>query len=545
MHTANRLALASTSLTRPPCTRLGPPTGETRVCDSCGHQGELVPLSACSEFGVCYTDPRVTLRKVQRCGPSCSKYAADASKTVPEAGAIRHLLYFVYPAKGSNWKWNVEKLRRRLSLFNGRRVVGVAVGPETEPASAVASILGPSCRIIEAPNDPILKEYPLFPTLLGTVADLTGPEHATFYAHAKGVSSEGWGPGVRRWTNAMYSGNLDHWPAVQRLLVNYPLVGCFKRHGQNFPVSTSPWHYSGTFRWHRNRDLFARDWRTIDRVWTGSESHPGLHFRADEGGCLFGEFSEQGLCLYTDEFWRRFAGRAVEEFEEAHMADRRLPLLLTCVLTSHQKPCTVHEAIASVRGQTSQEWRLVVMDSGPLAEAGEFDRYKGDPRISIHTTGETGELRARVGIQAWAINECSRRGLVYGDLVCHLCDDDVYDPGIFAAWLAAAREHPEQSAWYGPADRCEVRADGKEVKVGELPTRGVTRTLDNLADGMQACCRREVCPPWPEDREQAWHTDGLWLDALGKRTPIHPLPQRVGRHRHTAESTFTKPSNRG
>ena len=145
---------------------------------------------------------------------------------------------------------------------------------------------------------------------------------------------------------------------------------------------------------------------------------------------------------------------------------------MTCVLTSHGKPRFVHQAVESVRTQTAGDWRLVVIDSGALADKGAFDRYRDDPRIVVAVTGETPDMRGRVCLQAWAINECFRRGLVVGDLVCYLSDDDVYAPGIFDAWLSAARSHPEQAAWYGPADRCEVR-DGTEVKVGDLPTVGL------------------------------------------------------------------------
>src|SRR5580700_5303992 len=48
---------------------------------------------------------------------------------VDDPGRIRHLLYHVYPHVGdggSVWRWNVEQLRRRLSLFNGKRAIGIA-----------------------------------------------------------------------------------------------------------------------------------------------------------------------------------------------------------------------------------------------------------------------------------------------------------------------------------------------------------------------------------------------------------------------------------
>jgi glycosyltransferase involved in cell wall biosynthesis len=219
---------------------------------------------------------------------------------------------------------------------------------------------------------------------------------------------------------------------------------------------------------------------------------------------------------------------------------------LTCILTSHRKPRFVHDAIASVLSQSTPDWQLVVIDSGSLINADEFDRYKSDPRILVAASGETPDMRDRIGLQARAINEASRRGLVRGDLVCYLSDDDVYYAEAFAAFLAAARSSPWQAAWYGIADRTEVRSDGAEVKLGELPAAVIggvgSASLDGRADGMQVCHRRELLPrvPWPEQADVAWHSDGVFLERLGKNTAIHPIAAKLGRHRHTGDSTFTR-----
>ena len=146
-----------------------------------------------------------------------------------------------------------------------------------------------------------------------------------FYGHAKEVTSEAWGPSVRRWTETMCSACLDHWPVVQRKLVDYPLAGAFQRLTYGFPGAQADWHHSGSFRWMRNADLFARNRRNVDAVWIGSENHVALLFRREEAGCLFGEFAVEGLALYTAEYWRDHAGPAVEAWHETHLADRWAP----------------------------------------------------------------------------------------------------------------------------------------------------------------------------------------------------------------------------
>jgi hypothetical protein len=542
-----------------PCIHLGGETGERRNCPTC--QGHVeVKLRECALHGQCST--RKKLDNIACCAGCPDR---ETSRRVAHPGTIRHLAYFVYPAahnKGEIWRWNIARLKRRLSLFNGRRIVGIATDGSTEPAAAVREILaGCGCEFIEKCNDPALKEVTLYADLLAHLSDCTGPEHAFFYGHAKGVTSRGWSAaqgnrrGVRQWTEALYETCLDYWPAVARLLEHYPVAGPFKRVGYRFNDAPAPkrcsWHYSGSFRWHRCADLFARDWRNVQPHWCGGEMQPGELFRADEAACIMGEFQDYGLALYTDEFWDRWASTALDQFHEEHLPQRRQPLLMTCVLASHRKPGFVHQAIASVVNQSCPDWQLIVIDSGDLYDAGEFARYT-DPRILITTTGETSD---NPSTQGWAINECFRRGLVRGDLACYLSDDDVYQPWAFETFLDRARTHPDESAWYGLADRCEIRRDGSEVKLGELPLPPVAPgtnggiggvSLDEKADGGQVCHRIATAyEPWPEARERniANHCDGLWMDAVGRKATIHALMVKVLRHRHTALSTFTTSSD--
>jgi glycosyltransferase involved in cell wall biosynthesis len=496
----------------------------------------------------------VTLRTCEDC--YCRDHAAgaataflpgspDRARVVDDPGRIRHLLYHVYPHAqgGSVWRWNVEQLRRRLSLFNGRRVIGVATGPETEPAAAVrAALVGCGCEFIEVANDPALREVTTFEPLFSAVSGFTGPEHATFYGHAKGITSEGWAPGVRRWTEAMLSTCLDHWPAVRALLSTHPLVGSFKRLGWCFAEEpVSDWHYSGSWRWHRNADLFGRDWRKITPAWIGIEAHPSLHFGPDEAGCLVHEFQDAGLALYTHEYWQQRAGPELARWHVEHFTDRWVPLLLSCVLVSHRQPRWVHDAVRSVLAQTSPDWQLVIIDTGELAD--ELRQYETDPRVRVH-------------VDPWArsygahLNTAHRSGRLVGDLVCYLPEGDVYNSGAFAAWLDAARCRPWQEAWYGSVDRVEVRVDS-EVKVGEVRADvagglgGVS--LDCRAGAMQLCHRARWLErvEWPEDRRTAWHADGVFLDRLGQLTTVHPLPVKIGRHRHPTASMLPRTGNTG
>jgi glycosyltransferase involved in cell wall biosynthesis len=252
---------------------------------------------------------------------------------------------------------------------------------------------------------------------------------------------------------------------------------------------------------------------------------------------LIGEFQELGLALYLPETWKKWASLAVVDWKNNHQVDRWDPLLMTCILISHRKPKYVHEAIASVLAQDSPDWQLVINDSGSLFH--ELKRYEADPRIKVIQSPHGDRC------QGWQINEVVLQGLVRGDLLCYLSDDDVYSPNAFAIFLDQARFWPNQRAWYASVERTALKEAGEE-RIATLEARlqgGIGgESLDCVADGMQVCHRADLFVPWPEDRAVAWHADGLFLQALGKRETIYPLPVVIGRHRHTAASEFTRPS---
>jgi hypothetical protein len=74
------------------------------------------------------------------------------------------------------------------------------------------------------------------------------------------------------------------------------------------------WHYSGTFYWFRNRDVFQRDWRTVDQKFFGTEAYPGLLFHPDDTGCLFADKTKD---LYKLDYWNSEIQPALERWRNA------------------------------------------------------------------------------------------------------------------------------------------------------------------------------------------------------------------------------------
>jgi len=461
-------------------------------------------------------------------------------------GDIRHLVFHVYPDNHNNgalWKRSIDELRKRISSFNGRRWLGVSTGPKTHTLADVELYCaGMGCRFLEVQNIPSLREGATLVPLYEQVSDCVAHGDVTFHGHSKGVTSEGWASGSRRWADALFESCLDYWPLIQSLLEKHPIVGPFKRYYTDWKTrsftSKSTWHFSGAFRWFRNADMFERNWRHIEPFWCASESHPSMVFSADEAAGLICEIRDKGRALYDAPFWDRIAQPALNTFRTYHAAQKRSPLLLTCVLTSHRKLAYVEQAICSVINQTSPDWSLVVLDSGECVR--DLAHYTRDARIRIVDTGEREEQRKATCMQSWAINEAFLRGMVTGDLVTYLCDDDLYEKNAFASFLKAAREHPEQHAWCGTAARVSVSADGTAKVLGVLGNYPMGTVLDCKVDGMQVCHRLGVRVPWPEGKADAWHADGMFLRLLAGKTPIHPVDVLVGWHRHTPVSTFTR-----
>lgn len=204
----------------------------------------------------------------------------------------RHLIYHIWPTQISNaWRWNVRQLRERIELFNGVRTIGVATDEKTDTLEQVQAAFA-GVRIdnwVHVQNNPTMGEGATFVEMLRTLPT----DGVTFYGHAKGVKYD---PrhehsGItRRWTDLMYHICLDNWTEVRRSLDQFPLTGPFKRYGDHDLPGNHRWHYSGTFFWFRNADIFAGPWEYLHPNFYGCvEAWPGFQMPGNRSGCLFGE----------------------------------------------------------------------------------------------------------------------------------------------------------------------------------------------------------------------------------------------------------------
>ena len=218
----------------------------------------------------------------------------------------RNLLYHVWPVRGTTWQWNLEQLKKRLDIFNGRRLLGIVHDDRSAPVEEVQEfVAGHGFEFIVAQNDE-RGEAITFPLMMQQAAS-DDPNEITFYAHAKGVKYEPNVPApVKRWAEVQYRVALEDWPTIRDHLQRFAMTGCFRRPGRfSAHRSLADWHYSGTFFWMRNAHVFTRNYPAVPQFYGGVETWPGMVFRKEETACLFIDNVRQHP--YLQDFWRNMA----------------------------------------------------------------------------------------------------------------------------------------------------------------------------------------------------------------------------------------------
>lgn len=280
-------------------------------------------LFQCDVHGKC-----TEARKVEGFGCCKGCEQKEFKKLLTITNPVRHLLYHILPISGNGvWQRNVGQILRRIKLFNGHRVVAICTGPRLDPPDHVKDqFAGHVHEFIEVPNNPGLREVATFEKLFERVESVND-QHFTFYGHAKGVTRPSSHP-AHPWADLLHQVNLDHWPLVEQQLREFPVTGAFKKFGRGWREkdSNSDWHYSGSFFWFRNQDLFSQpDWRKIDQFWSGIEPYISQHFKSKDGGSLFHEGRVPALNLYDKKYLMEVVMPDFEKWKEENK-DKRTQL---------------------------------------------------------------------------------------------------------------------------------------------------------------------------------------------------------------------------
>lgn len=244
--------------------------------------------------------------------------------TVFDDNATKHLIYHVWPNNDEIWKWNVEQLVERWEIFNGRKVIGIAVS-DIDDEKKVKSQFPSDAEFIVNQNDPAKGEMVNFIQLLESVESL-GTNEVTFYGHAKGTKYDRIEPqhaGITKWAQCMYEILLDYPAVIDNELQKKAMCGVFSMVGTfpHFGAKLSH-HYSGTFFWFRNLHVFSRNWRYTHDSYYGSEMWPGFLFKAEDISKLLPLPATKILSMYDANFWQTHMDPIVNRWKSAHSTMR-------------------------------------------------------------------------------------------------------------------------------------------------------------------------------------------------------------------------------
>lgn len=230
----------------------------------------------------------------------------------------RHLICHIWPVAGYGaWEWHCDQLLRRAELFNGRRIVAVVTSPDADPPQRVRNYLRDfTDEFIVLPNHARLREVATWLPLLERLESQRTEQDVTFTCHAKGVRHKvnvnSPGSTLFRWSAAMYDTCL-YWPDAGRLLERHGAAGSFRRFPpRRWGGGWGPWHYTGTFYWFRNRDVFQRNWRHVLQKFFGTEAWPGYMFRPEEAGVIF---CDEAQDLYKRDYFDGVIQPALEQWK--------------------------------------------------------------------------------------------------------------------------------------------------------------------------------------------------------------------------------------
>lgn len=173
-------------------------------------------------------------------------------------------------------KYNIKLINRYLHIFNGQRIIKIAVDDLSIDNSHLIDLF-PNCEIELVQNNKETRESEYFIQSLKQIKDTNS---LTFFAHNKGSKSGVTNNNVNKvWLLSMYFFNLEE---IYLTNIEYSLKedktfsGIMQITIPCPPWVTTDWHYSGTFFWFNTKKLFDIDgWDIFEKGRFSVEGYPG------------------------------------------------------------------------------------------------------------------------------------------------------------------------------------------------------------------------------------------------------------------------------
>jgi hypothetical protein len=192
---------------------------------------------------------------------------------------IKNLVYYCYFENSEInefVKYNLTLLNRYLSIFDGQKIIKIAVDDLSKDNDKLISLF-PNCDVEVVQNNSETRESEYF---IESLKEIKNTNSITFFAHNKGSKNGGAGNNVVKiWLLSMYFFNLEesYLSNIEYNLTNdKTFSGIMQITVPCPPWVTTNWHYSGTFFWFNTQKLFNIDgWDIFEKGRFSVEGYPG------------------------------------------------------------------------------------------------------------------------------------------------------------------------------------------------------------------------------------------------------------------------------
>lgn len=205
---------------------------------------------------------------------------------------------------------------------------------------------------------------------------------------------------------------------------------------------------------------------------------------------------------------------------------------VSIILTSYNKPDTVHLAIESVLAQKYDNWELLIMDDHSNDKTKRIIKgFLQDSRIQYFDSGIRDEDRHKTTRYATLINEALEK--VSGDYISYLTDDDIYLPERLSEMTTILNNSPSYGVVYSKQLVRKIDQSGRTVYEKVRETNGILTKPQNLVDHCSVMHRASLLPlilakygSYWDDSPEYWHNgDAAFWARLAEWSPFYPIPK--------------------
>lgn len=222
-------------------------------------------------------------------------------------------------------------------------------------------------------------------------------------------------------------------------------------------------------------------------------------------------------------------------------------------MPSHNKGAFAIDGIRSIFSQTRTDWELWILENSTDNDVTrsllrEFlDNEAPASKVYYEECDVPGDVRSSRVVPTWLLNQYY--GEANGRYIFYISDDDLIDPRCFEFAAGFLDSSTATACWF-PLQRNNIRAPGSPGTFGGgvIPSDGIRGpgSVCDQVDGGQIMhrktCLDDMSWPWFEENPAiaAGHWDGLFMNKLVERHPLHPVPNApvLAVHRHTPLSMY-------